>query len=196
MKESQTYPLRLPRSLKQAVERLSRDDRTSMNQFMATGSPKRSRPSRPRGTSRTGRRGRNSKPSTRSCGGVAGVHRAKVMKCRRKQRNARPSEASCITRSKSPSNPMKPALAEAEQSSTPWSSEVNIAIVDVHREFSMSLTEKAMSVLHMATATCSAGGRSTLPWGTAAIPCFANVTRGNSASVFCKGSRRTWMPTT
>jgi hypothetical protein len=36
MKESQTYPLRLPRSLKQAVERLSRDDRTSMNQFMAT----------------------------------------------------------------------------------------------------------------------------------------------------------------
>jgi hypothetical protein len=36
MKESQTYPLRLPRSLKQAVERLSREDRTSINQFVAT----------------------------------------------------------------------------------------------------------------------------------------------------------------
>ena len=29
------YPLRLPRSLKQAVERLSRQDGTSMNQFVA-----------------------------------------------------------------------------------------------------------------------------------------------------------------
>jgi hypothetical protein len=36
MKESQTYPLRLPRSLKAAVERLSREDRTSINQFVAT----------------------------------------------------------------------------------------------------------------------------------------------------------------
>ena len=36
MKDTQTYPLRLPRSLKQAVERLSREDRTSMNQFVAT----------------------------------------------------------------------------------------------------------------------------------------------------------------
>ena len=36
MKESQTYPLRLPRSLKEAVERLSREDRTSINQFVAT----------------------------------------------------------------------------------------------------------------------------------------------------------------
>src|SRR5271169_4906572 len=34
MKE--TYPLRLPRSLKQAVERLSRQDGTSINQFVAT----------------------------------------------------------------------------------------------------------------------------------------------------------------
>ena len=34
MKE--TYPLRLPRSLKRAVERLSRQDGTSMNQFVAT----------------------------------------------------------------------------------------------------------------------------------------------------------------
>jgi len=33
MKE--TYPLRLPRSLKQAVERLSRQDGTSINQFVA-----------------------------------------------------------------------------------------------------------------------------------------------------------------
>ena len=36
MKDAQTYPLRLPRSLKEAVERLSREDRTSINQFVAT----------------------------------------------------------------------------------------------------------------------------------------------------------------
>src|SRR5712671_4912567 len=36
MKESRTYPLRLPRSLKEAVERLSREDRTSINQFVST----------------------------------------------------------------------------------------------------------------------------------------------------------------
>ena len=36
MKETCTYPLRLPRSLKEAVERLSREDRTSINQFVAT----------------------------------------------------------------------------------------------------------------------------------------------------------------
>ena len=36
MKDPQTYPLRLPRSLKQAVTRLSREDRTSINQFIAT----------------------------------------------------------------------------------------------------------------------------------------------------------------
>ncbi len=36
MRETQTYPLRLPRSLKEAVERLSREDRTSINQFVAT----------------------------------------------------------------------------------------------------------------------------------------------------------------
>jgi len=36
MKETQTYPLRLPRSLKEAVQRLSRDDGTSINQFVAT----------------------------------------------------------------------------------------------------------------------------------------------------------------
>jgi len=35
-KETQTYPLRLPRSLKEAVERLSQEDRTSINQFVAT----------------------------------------------------------------------------------------------------------------------------------------------------------------
>ena len=35
MKETQTDPLRLPRSLKEAVERLSREDRTSINQFVA-----------------------------------------------------------------------------------------------------------------------------------------------------------------
>jgi hypothetical protein len=31
-----TYPLRLPRSLKRAVERQSKEDRTSINQFVAT----------------------------------------------------------------------------------------------------------------------------------------------------------------
>jgi hypothetical protein len=36
MRDSQTYPLRLPRSLKEAVERLSREERTSINQFVAT----------------------------------------------------------------------------------------------------------------------------------------------------------------
>ena len=36
MRKSKTYPLRLPESLKRAVERLSREDRTSINQFVAT----------------------------------------------------------------------------------------------------------------------------------------------------------------
>ena len=36
MKQTTTYPLRLPRSLKQAVGRLSRQDGTSINQFVAT----------------------------------------------------------------------------------------------------------------------------------------------------------------
>ena len=36
MSETKTYPLRLPRSLKEAVERLSEEDGTSMNQFVAT----------------------------------------------------------------------------------------------------------------------------------------------------------------
>jgi hypothetical protein len=36
MKETSTYPLRLPRSLKLAVERLSRQEGTSINQFVAT----------------------------------------------------------------------------------------------------------------------------------------------------------------
>jgi len=36
MTETVTYPLRLPRSLKEAVKRLSRADGTSINQFVAT----------------------------------------------------------------------------------------------------------------------------------------------------------------
>jgi hypothetical protein len=36
MTETKRYPLRLPRSLKQAVERLSKEDGTSINQFVAT----------------------------------------------------------------------------------------------------------------------------------------------------------------
>ena len=35
MKETRTYPLRLPRSLTDAVERLSREEHTSFNQFVA-----------------------------------------------------------------------------------------------------------------------------------------------------------------
>jgi hypothetical protein len=34
--ETRTYPLRLPRSLKEAVERLSREEGTSINQFVPT----------------------------------------------------------------------------------------------------------------------------------------------------------------
>lgn len=36
MSETKSYPLRLPKSLKEAVERLSREDGTSINQFVAT----------------------------------------------------------------------------------------------------------------------------------------------------------------
>ncbi len=36
MKQTSTYPLRLPASLKQAVTRLSKEDRTSINQFVVT----------------------------------------------------------------------------------------------------------------------------------------------------------------
>jgi len=35
MSETKTYPLRLPRSLKDAVERISREEGTSINQFVA-----------------------------------------------------------------------------------------------------------------------------------------------------------------
>ena len=36
MTEVTTYPLRLPRSLKNAVEKQSKEDGTSINQFVAT----------------------------------------------------------------------------------------------------------------------------------------------------------------
>jgi len=36
MKETRTYALRLPRSLKNAVEQLSKEEGTSINQFVAT----------------------------------------------------------------------------------------------------------------------------------------------------------------
>ena len=36
MSETKTYPLRLPRSLKKAVEQQSKEDGTSINQFVAT----------------------------------------------------------------------------------------------------------------------------------------------------------------
>jgi hypothetical protein len=36
MKNQSTYPLRLPRSLKQEVERRAQEDGTSVNQFVAT----------------------------------------------------------------------------------------------------------------------------------------------------------------
>ncbi len=35
MREAKTYPLRLPQSLKRAVERQSKEDGTSINQFVA-----------------------------------------------------------------------------------------------------------------------------------------------------------------
>ena len=36
MSETTTYPLRLPRSIKAAVEKMARSEGTSMNQFVAT----------------------------------------------------------------------------------------------------------------------------------------------------------------
>lgn len=36
MTQAKTYPLRLPRSLKKAVEKQSKEDGTSINQFVAT----------------------------------------------------------------------------------------------------------------------------------------------------------------
>ena len=36
MTKTKTYPLRLPRSLKKAVEQQSKEDGTSINQFLAT----------------------------------------------------------------------------------------------------------------------------------------------------------------
>jgi hypothetical protein len=36
MKKRSTYPLRLPHSLKAAIERLAKEDGTSINQFIAT----------------------------------------------------------------------------------------------------------------------------------------------------------------
>ena len=36
MSETSTYPLRLPRSVKSAVEKLAREEGISMNQFVAT----------------------------------------------------------------------------------------------------------------------------------------------------------------
>ena len=36
MKASSTFPLRLPRSIKAAVEKVSKQDGTSINQFVAT----------------------------------------------------------------------------------------------------------------------------------------------------------------
>ena len=35
-KETSTYPLRLPRSLKEAAQHIAREDGTSFNQFVAT----------------------------------------------------------------------------------------------------------------------------------------------------------------
>ena len=36
MRDSSTYPLRLPKSVKSAAEKLARDEGISMNQFVAT----------------------------------------------------------------------------------------------------------------------------------------------------------------
>ena len=36
MSESSTYPLRLPRSVKEAAEKMAREEGISMNQFVAT----------------------------------------------------------------------------------------------------------------------------------------------------------------
>ena len=66
MKETNTYPLRLPRSLKEAVERLSRQDGTSINQFVATAVAEKVSLSKPPDSFRIGRIERISKLLTGS----------------------------------------------------------------------------------------------------------------------------------
>ena len=65
MTETKTYPLRLPRSLKKAVERLSKEDGTSINQFVATAVAEKSPPSKRPVFFRIGKLGQTSRHSTR-----------------------------------------------------------------------------------------------------------------------------------
>ena len=66
MSETKTYPLRLPKSLKDAVERLSKQDGTSINQFVATAVAEKVSALETARFFKTGRLGPISKPSTES----------------------------------------------------------------------------------------------------------------------------------
>jgi hypothetical protein len=74
MKQSQTYPLRLPRPLKEAVE-----DRTSINQFVATAVAEKVLASQTARYFADRKARRISTHSIRSCGGGAGARRPKGM---------------------------------------------------------------------------------------------------------------------
>jgi hypothetical protein len=65
MSETKTYPLRLPRSLKDAVERIGKEEGTSINQFVAM-SPKRFPRSKPAAFFRSARLAPTSKLLTAS----------------------------------------------------------------------------------------------------------------------------------
>jgi hypothetical protein len=66
MSETKTYPLRLPRSLKDAVERISKEEGTSINQFVATAVAEKFLRFKQRPSFSSARPGPISKPSTGS----------------------------------------------------------------------------------------------------------------------------------
>jgi hypothetical protein len=71
MTQTTTYPLRLPRSLKEAVERQSKADGTSINQFVATAVAEKLSAMRPAEFFPAGRRARISKLWPRGRGGAS-----------------------------------------------------------------------------------------------------------------------------
>ena len=81
MKDTQaTYPLRLPRSLKDAVERISRENRTSINQFVATAVAEKVSALRTAEYFAAPRHGPTSLHSTGSCGARGVRSRAREMR--------------------------------------------------------------------------------------------------------------------
>jgi len=64
--QTMAYPLRLPRSLKRAVGRQSKEDRTSINQFVSTAVAESSRLCKRQNSLLIARRARISRPLTNS----------------------------------------------------------------------------------------------------------------------------------